>query len=114
MGGTGCESPPTNGWIGAQFVRDNDTRTVEVRQVREGFPASEAGVEPGDEVVMIDGVYVRGLSAEELKGKIHGANGTSIALTLGRGNRILHVEVKRSNTSVPTPSARPKQEILTE
>ncbi len=109
-----CDSPPETGSLGAQFARDNDSRSLEVRSVREGYPASEAGMEPGDEIVMIDGIYVRGMTADEVKAKIHGAAGTSIALTVSRGERILHLDVKRSSGPVPIHSASPKQELLTE
>jgi C-terminal processing protease CtpA/Prc len=104
---TGCagEAPPT-GTIPARLGRDNDTQAVYVHEVREA--ASEAGLEPEDEIVMIDGMYVRTMSSEELEAKLHGPVGSPVSLTLARGNHIVRIDLKRTAMRGGVPNLKPK------
>jgi len=55
----------------------------------------EAGLLPGDRVKMIDGVLVDALDKDRIQGLLRGPVGTSVMLTILRGEEVLHVEVQR-------------------
>ena len=77
------------------FGRDNDTRALYVREVPPGLAAAGAGLLPGDQVVMIEGLYVRDLDAKTIREKLHGEVGSSVALTILRGEEVIHLRVVR-------------------
>ncbi len=81
--------------VGAVFGRDNDTRDLYVREVAEGLGAEEAGLSPGDQIVMIDGVFVRDLDPPAIRARLRGEVGTTVALTVIHGERVLHLHVPR-------------------
>jgi C-terminal processing protease CtpA/Prc len=81
--------------VGAIFGRDNDTHALYVRDVPLGLGAEDAGLLPGDQVVMVEGLYVRDLSEKELRAKLRGQAGSTVALTILRGNDVHHVRVTR-------------------
>jgi C-terminal processing protease CtpA/Prc len=83
------------GTVGAVFGRDNETRDLYVREVVEGQGAEEAGLSPGDQVVMIDGVFVRDLDPAAIRARLRGEVGTTVALTVVHGERVLRVRVQR-------------------
>ncbi len=63
----GCGGGSSPGSVGAVFGRDNDTRSLYVREVPPGLAAAEAGLLPGDQIVMIEGFYVRDLDAKAIR-----------------------------------------------
>ncbi|MEP7121925.1 MAG: PDZ domain-containing protein [Byssovorax sp.] len=92
--GFGCGGG-TSGSVGAVFGRDNDTRALYVREVPKGLAAAGAGLLPGDQVVMIEGLYVRDLDAKSIHDKLRGEVGSTVALTILRGEEVIHVRVAR-------------------
>lgn len=84
-----------SGSVGAVFGRDNDTRALYVREVPPGLAAAGAGLLPGDQVVMIEGLYVRDLDAKTIHDKLRGEVGSTVALTILRGEEVLHLRVSR-------------------
>jgi C-terminal processing protease CtpA/Prc len=83
------------GSIGAVLGRDPETGAVHVRAAPEGMAASEAGLLPDDEIKMIDGVVVDGLGKERVVAMLRGEIGTTVRLTVVRGEEVLHLEIKR-------------------
>lgn len=92
--GTGAQAKGT-GSIRAVLDRDPITGAVYVYDVPEGLAASEAGMEPGDQLKMIDGVHVDDLDRDDLQQRLRGPIGSTVKLTLVRGDEVLHLEVKR-------------------
>lgn len=90
----GCAQ--TTGSIGAVLGRDDETRALHVRDVPEGLAAEKAGLVPGDEIIMIDGVYVRELPVRELKRLLRGDVGSTVELTIVRGREVLRVRLART------------------
>lgn len=80
------------------FGRDNDTRSLYVREVPPGLAAAGAGLLPGDQIVMIEGLFVRDLDAKTIREKLRGEVGSTVALTVLRGEKVLHVRVSRGAT----------------
>lgn len=91
---SGCGGS-AGGSVGAVFGRDNDTRALYVREVPAGLAAAGAGLLPGDQVVMIEGFYVRDLDAKSIHKKLRGDVGSTVALTILRGEEVIHVRVAR-------------------
>lgn len=101
------------GTLGAVVGVDNETGAVHVRDVRDGAAADKAGLLAGDEILMIDGVYVRDLGVPAVKRKLAGEAGTSIDLTVVRGDRVLRVKLTREPmTTAPAPTPPPREERL--
>lgn len=98
------------GSIGAVLGRDNETRALYVRDVATGLAAEQAGLVPGDEIVMIDGVYVRALPLRELTRRLRGKVGTTVALTVVRGREVRRLRVTRS--ALREPELKPREEQL--
>lgn len=86
----------TTGSVGAVLGRDEETHAVHLRDVPKGLGAAEAGLVPGDEIVMIDGFYVRDLSARQIRTLLRGDVGTQIELTVVRNGEVRRVRVTRT------------------
>lgn len=87
-------------WLEAE---DNRLRIV---SVREGTPAARAGIRNGDILTSIDGRPTQGLPVEHVVGQIKGRRGTSVALSIGRGDRSLSYNLVREDIDVPVVSSR--------
>jgi C-terminal processing protease CtpA/Prc len=112
--GVGALFSKDPGSVGAVFGRDRETRALVVREAPSGGGAEKAGIEPGDEVVMIDGFYVKDLNAKEIRQKLRGEVGTTVRLTIVRGaDEVRHVEVRRGALGEHHP-APPREERITE
>jgi carboxyl-terminal processing protease len=101
------------GSIGAVLGRDDDTHAVFVREVPRGLAADRAGLLPGDEIVMIDGVYVRELGTKELRELLRGDVGGAVKLTILRGEGVRHITVTRSEFRAHE-TAKPREEKISE
>lgn len=105
----GCSA--SVGSIGAVLGRDNESQALYVRETPRGLAAERAGLVPGDEIVMIDGVYVRDLSAAEIRDRLRGAVGSAVELTVVRGSEVLRVRVQRSELRAQE-GIKPREEQL--
>jgi C-terminal processing protease CtpA/Prc len=109
---TGCGGA-TTGSIGALLGRDNDTHALTVHEAPKGLAAAEAGLLPGDEIVMIDGFYVRDLGPKELRALLRGDVGSKVELTIVRGGDVRRVVVTRTALRTPLRPA-PREEPIRE
>lgn len=73
------------GIIGVKFVATNGTPPM-INQVFPGTPADEKGLRVYDRIVAVDGVPTAGLSKDEVFDLIVGSPGTSVTLSILRGN----------------------------
>src|SRR5699024_4369711 len=51
-----------------------------------GSPAEEAGIEPGDQILAVDGESLEGMTTTEAVQLIRGERGTDVVLTIQRGS----------------------------
>jgi S1-C subfamily serine protease len=90
-----CLSPatakPVNGALGLTVDISVDgffspkVQIVKVLKVRPNFPAANAGINPGDEVLAVDGKKLRGATKEDLKPITHGIRiGEHVTAVLSR------------------------------
>ncbi|WP_437658158.1 PDZ domain-containing protein [Sorangium sp. So ce1182] len=105
----GCSA--SVGSIGAVLGRDNESETLYVRDVPEGLAAERAGLIPGDEIVMIDGVYVRDLTSTQVRERLRGPPGSAVELTVVRGSDVRRVRVVRGALK-PHEGIKPREEQI--
>jgi carboxyl-terminal processing protease len=81
---------------------------VKVISPRDGSPAAEAGVKPGDLILGIDKEPTYELTLAEVEGKLRGPVGSTVKLTIQRGGASvpLKLTVRRAATHMKTVSAR--------
>ncbi len=70
--------------------------TLTLREIPEDLAASNADLQPGDIVLLIDGHDVRNMSSADLRGALGGDEGSNVKLTLERGNEVIRVTLKRT------------------
>jgi C-terminal processing protease CtpA/Prc len=107
---TGCGA--TVGSIGAVMVRNNETNGLRVTEVPPGLGAADAGMLPGDEVLMIDGFYVKDMTAKQIKALLRGEVGSFVELTVLRSGTVRHLKVKRS--VLKQHEVKPREETIKE
>ena len=68
---------------------------VTIRDAPPGYPAAQAGLGPGDELLLIDGRDVRAMSPAAIHQALEGNVGTAVRLTLFRRGKVLRVALER-------------------
>jgi C-terminal processing protease CtpA/Prc len=86
---------PERGTIGALLGQSADQRLM-VREVPSKLAANQAGLQPGDEVLLIDGRDVRELDERGVHRALGGEVGAPVKLTLLREGRVLRVTLRRT------------------
>jgi C-terminal processing protease CtpA/Prc len=90
-----CEAP--RGTIGAVIAQDGETRRLFVRDVPPGLAADKAGIKPGDEILLIDGLDVRAMNAHQIHAALSGDVDATVKLTLTRGDQqVIRATLKRT------------------
>ena len=67
-------------------------------------PASEAGIQPGDRVVAIDGVATEGMDLGAAAAMLRGEEGSTVKLTLQRADRTFDTALKREEITPAVPA----------
>jgi C-terminal processing protease CtpA/Prc len=91
----GCDSPKHSGSVGVLLGRHNHSGAVHVRDVPAGLAGDKAGLRNGDRIKMIDGQLVDRLEPQRIRELLRGPEGSSVTLTIIRGDEVLHVAVIR-------------------
>ena len=108
-----CSSTPAVGSIGAVLGRDGETREVFVRETPEPAAGDRGpSLIPGDQIVMVEGVYVRDLPTKDLRALLRGEPGTEVNLTIVRGSEVMRLKIKR--TSLKAKLLPGKEERISE
>jgi carboxyl-terminal processing protease len=81
---------------------------LRVAQVFPRSPADEAGIEPGDTVVSVEGESLAGQSATEATKKIKGPEGTEVTIEVrdGKSGRLRELTLTRAEVALPNVSSR--------
>jgi carboxyl-terminal processing protease len=93
LGAVACG--PDRGTIGAVLAQTGDQRLV-LREVPETLAAGRAGLQPGDELLLIDGRDVRELDPRGVHRALSGNLGDPVKLTLLREGRVIRVTLRRT------------------
>ena len=83
------------GTIGALLAQTPDQRLV-LRDVPPNLAAARAGLQPGDELLLIDGRDVRELDERGVHQALAGNVGDPVKLTLLREGRVVRVTLRRT------------------
>jgi carboxyl-terminal processing protease len=97
------------GGIGVYIELDRDAgNQLTVFEPIEGTPAAQAGVEPGDRILAIDGKSTKGISMDGAQAAIRGPVGTKVVLTIKRTGhpQTLKIPIIRGNIHVVSVTAR--------
>jgi C-terminal processing protease CtpA/Prc len=90
-----CEAP--RGTIGAVIAQDDQSGRLFVRDVPPGLAAAKAGLERGDEILLIDGLDVRAMNPHQIHAALSGDVDATVKLTLVRLDaQIIRVTLKRT------------------
>ncbi|HEX9295808.1 MAG TPA: PDZ domain-containing protein [Polyangiaceae bacterium] len=84
------------GSIGAVLGQARGDGRVIVREAPPGYPAANAGVASGDEILLIDGRDVRSMSPEAIHRALQGPLGSTVRLTILRRGKIERLAVARA------------------
>lgn len=79
--------------IGAQVEYRDDILTI-VTPLR-GSPAEAAGLQPGDQILAVDGEFVTGIGFAEAVEKVRGEKGSTVVLTIQRNGNRFDTNVRR-------------------
>ena len=74
---------------------------MRIMEVYAGGPAEEAGLQPEDLIVAVDGTSIRELSAAETRELVRGKEGTQVVITLERSGVTLEKSVTRKKLETP-------------
>ena len=87
--------------VGMSFYGNEDD-VLEVVQVYRNSPAKEAGMQPGDIILKVDGVAYSGSQSSEAASNIRGKEGTSVEITYRRDGVENTVTMVRASIQVET------------
>ena len=82
-------------------------RGLRILTVFKGSPAAKGGLEPGDEIIAVNGRPLKGASSEQATTRIKGRAGTKVTLTVVRGKaKPREVKLERAKVDVPVVESR--------
>ncbi|MFM7325826.1 MAG: PDZ domain-containing protein, partial [Nodosilinea sp.] len=88
--------------VGLQITKDDESGWLRVIAPIAGSPADQAGIQPQDRVITIDGVETLTLSLDEAAASLRGRPGSQVSLTLRRGDQadLREVRLKRDRVTL--------------
>ena len=89
-------------YVDYQDIDDESTIYAIITQVFPNTPSSKAGLKAGDYIIEIGGESVVEMEATECAKKMKGEPGTSVELTIKRGDTIFTIPITRAIITVPT------------
>ncbi|MDQ3123346.1 MAG: S41 family peptidase [bacterium] len=87
--------------IGAQLGKDAEDNIIVISPIA-GYPAEKAGIKPKDIIAQIDKESTSGFTISEAVDKIRGQKGTSVTLTIVRGDDVKDITVTREEIDIPS------------
>ena len=98
--------------IGAAITVDDDGQIVVVAPIAD-TPAAEAGIQPGDAILEVDGVSTSGMGLFEVILKVRGPKGTSVSLLILHPDETepVEIEIIRDEIKVESVSLEMRDDI---
>ena len=81
--------------IGVSLIYDSDEKVLRVANVMPASPALEAGLNPGDSIISVDGIPVGTLGYSAAMGMLRGEEGTKVRFTAISGSEVRDYELER-------------------
>ena len=94
------------------YMSGNDEDNVVVKSVIKDYPAEKSGLKSGDIILKVDGEEVKYSQSSLGASKIKGKAGTSVVLTIKRGNKQFDVTVKREEIVVASVKSEVKDDNI--
>lgn len=92
--------------VGMTITVREDARGFDILSVEEGGPAQQAGVQPADCLIAVDGQDVTGMASTQVRNLVRGEEGTVVELKLLRGSEELTLQVERKELQVAVADAQ--------
>ncbi|MGB3308129.1 MAG: carboxyl-terminal processing protease CtpC [Nodosilinea sp.] len=86
--------------VGIQISQDEETKDILVVAPIEDTPAFEAGIRSQDVILAIDGELTEGMELNDAVSLIRGPVGSSVTLTIRRGEQELEVPITRARIEI--------------
>ncbi len=86
--------------VGIQLSLDKETNNLIVVSPIDGTPAANAGIQPNDVIISIDGQPTKGMSIENAVKLIRGKQGTSVNLGISRDKQIISFPLVRDRIEI--------------
>lgn len=90
--------------IGAVLSQDKTTMEITIKNVYEGSPAEEAGLQIGDQIISADGYMASDYELSDFVSYVRGDEGSTLEMTYVRDGQENTVTVTRANITVPSVS----------
>ena len=94
------------------YMSGNDDDNVVVKSVIKDYPAEKSGLKSGDIILKVDGEKVKYSQSSLAASKIKGKAGTSVVLTIKRGDKQFDVTVKREEIVVASVKSEVKDDNI--
>lgn len=85
-----------NNYVGIGAVLESNPEGVIIVEIFEGSPARKAGLQVNDIITAVDGINVAGMDSSTIANMIRGEEGTTVKLTVKRGNSTLDFSIVRA------------------
>lgn len=96
--------------IGAQLGKDADDNVIVISPLA-GYPAEKAGLRPKDIIAEIDGEQAYDLTISDAVDKIRGPKGSTVTLTVVRGEEVIEIPIMREQIDIPSVETEIKDGI---
>lgn len=83
--------------IGSTVTQINDTKQILIVKPYKNSPAEKAGMQPGDEIVEVDGLSVIGFKLDDVVAMMKGEKGTQVNITVLRDGVRIPMELIRDS-----------------
>jgi len=104
----GLEQDRLGEYVGIGIEAETDDGRLQVIAVAEDSPAAQAGIEPGDVLVSLNGMAIARLGAPEVARRMRGVPGTALALGFQRAGKgaVRHADITRAALRTETVRTR--------
>lgn len=92
--------------IGITILASEDGSGFSIQSVTEGGPAQEAGLQPGDLLIGVDGQDTRQMTSEQLRSLVRGEENTTVSITVLRQEQELICTVSRRRFETPVATGQ--------
>ena len=82
--------------IGVSVIRNDLENTILVTGIEPDSPAESAGIQPNDYIIAVDGEYISEIGPTALVNKIKGEIGTTVTVTVKRGEEEISFKMVRA------------------
>ncbi len=82
------------------YLEEKDGYIVVLSPIKNS-PAANAGIEPGDKIIAVNGASVVGKPMNEITSQVRGKEGTKVLMTFLRGEEELTFELTRAKIEIP-------------